>query len=305
LAREVYVPHKGYRNESYPVLLADGAMCNLIIYKREPGILQRIRNANRISNAVAVQGLPARRSVTDKIVRLHNDNYELYGALYTYLPGTTIPWEAYTMEHIKQLGAAMSTMHELLRPQPRHTLPLVTDEYRAICRRMETYFGRDGVRMALRNKLGLDPPRVIGRLRAVLEGLSNAPGQQALHMDFVRGNILFSEQQKGRITGILDFEKTAWGHPAFDIARTLAFLLVDCKYKEEGKVRKYFLHSGYNKRGSAQFREWAVLEILLDLFLLYDLYKFLRHNPYEYLQQNEHYIRTRNCLLKRNILTLS
>ena len=121
-------------------------------------------------------------------------------------------------------------------------------------------------------------------------------------MDFVRGNILFAEDEKAQITGVLDFEKATWGPPVFDIARTLAFLIVDCKYKDEAKVRKYFLHSGYNKRGQAEFEPTELLEDLLNFFLLYDFYKFLRHNPYESLKDNEHFVRTRDFLLKRNII---
>jgi Ser/Thr protein kinase RdoA (MazF antagonist) len=114
----------------------------------------------------------------------------------------------------------------------------------------------------------------------------------------VRGNILFDDQ--ARITGVLDFEKTAWGHPALDIARTLAFLLVDCKYKSEDKTRKYFLISGYNKRGPARTPGSSpLLEKLITTFLLHDFYKFLRHNPYESLRNNEHFVRTRDLLVQR------
>jgi Ser/Thr protein kinase RdoA (MazF antagonist) len=42
------------------------------------------------------------------------------------------------------------------------------------------------------------------------------------------------------ITGIIDFEKTAAGPRIFDIARTLAFLLVDCKAKTPAQVTNYF-----------------------------------------------------------------
>jgi Ser/Thr protein kinase RdoA (MazF antagonist) len=113
---------------------------------------------------------------------------------------------------------------------------------------------------------------------------------------------LFDQNQKAKISGILDFEKASWGPPIFDIARTLAFLIVDCKYKPEPKVRKYFLHSGYNKRGDSNFTHTKVFEQLVDFFLVHDFYKFLKHNPYETLEQNEHFVRTRDFLLKRNIL---
>ena len=45
-----------------------------------------------------------------------------------------------------------------------------------------------------------------------------------------------------------------------------------------------------------------LLEPLLDAFLLYDFYKFLRHNPYESLSANEHFTRTRDLLLARRII---
>lgn len=292
----VHDVQKGYRNESYAVDLASGQMLNLIIYKREPGILSKIRNANYVSGFLAEQGMPARRTADTRIVRLGADKY---AALYEYLPGVTIPWEAYTMEHIKQLGKAMSDMHAALRPLPQKNLPLVIDECLALLTRMEKYFAGPGVRNALSRKLGLNTPHV-SQFRQTLKAAGALPAQ-ALHMDFVRGNILFDD--KKNITGILDFEKTAWGPPVFDIARTLAFLIVDCKYKDEDKVRKYFLHSGYNKRGASTFAPTPLLEDLVTFFLLHDLYKFLRYNPYESLPENEHFVRTRDFLLNRQMLT--
>ena len=110
---------------------------------------------------------------------------------------------------------------------------------------------------------------------------------------------------------MLDFEKTACGHPLFDIARSLAFLLVDCKYKTDQQIRKYFLYSGYQKRGNNHLprviligknRSSDLLEKLVDIFLTYDFYKFLKHNPYESLNSNEHYQRTRELLLSRKMI---
>ncbi len=80
-----------------------------------------------------------------------------------------------------------------------------------------------------------------------------------LHMDFVRGNILYSQNHELRISGILDFEKAAYGSPLFDIARTYAFLLVDCKYKSEKEIGKYFLRSGYIKRGKLKLNSFKYL----------------------------------------------
>jgi Ser/Thr protein kinase RdoA (MazF antagonist) len=298
--RRILAPQKGYRNESWPIVLENGTMRNFIFYKSEPEILNRIKAADAVSNFLDERGLPTRRSL-GKIIQLQTRQSLTYGALYNYLPGETIPWDAYTMERIKNLGGAMSGMHAELR-QYHGELPSVIAEYRGIARRMQRYFKRADVERALRQKLNLDAafPERLFRLLDIAEHLP----AQALHMDFVRGNILF---QDDTVVGILDFEKTAYGPRAFDVARTLAFLLVDCKHKDETKVRKYFLHSGYSKRGESSFTDTTVqgqslLEDLLNLFLLYDLYKFLRHNPYEFLYQNEHFIRTRNLLVARAVI---
>jgi Ser/Thr protein kinase RdoA (MazF antagonist) len=291
----------GYRNRVYSLTNA-GDRLALIVYKSEPDILQKINNAHYTARHLDDRGLPVRAQADPRIALLKGKKLT-YAALYEYLPGTTIPWEAYTMAHIKQLGAAMSDMHAALKELDRGGLSSVTDEYKAICEHMRKYFQQDGVKTALERKLHLSAPLNFQKYDKLLDALAKVKDQQALHMDFVRSNILFSEDKEATITGILDFEKTAWGHPVFDIARTLAFLIVDCKYKDEAKVRKYFLHSGYNKRGQANFNSWKLLEPLVDLFLLYDFYKFLRHNPYEYLEQNEHFVRTSNFLLNRNVLS--
>ena len=134
-----------------------------------------------------------------------------------------------------------------------------------------------------------------------------------LHYDFVRGNILFSEKLDNvlyiyPITGILDFEKVCLGPEIADIARTLAFLIVDCKYKSEKIIRKRFLISGYAKRGKnslafSDINNDRNLNRLVKYFLIRDFWKFLESNPYEFLHMNEHYKRTRNILVTLNVLT--
>jgi len=146
-----------------------------------------------------------------------------------------------------------------------------------------------------------------------------------LHLDFVRGNILFERlpshgslqtpmvnklnfdlDQTSKLTlsiaGILDWEKTALGAPVIDVARTLAFLIIDCQCKPESKVKKYFLDSGYEKRGQQTLHYKQLLDPLVELFLCYDFYKFLKHNPYEFLPQNEHFIRTTTWLKQHQLL---
>jgi Ser/Thr protein kinase RdoA (MazF antagonist) len=202
-------------------------------------------------------------------------------------------------------------------------LTSVIDENLALLERMLQYFLQPGVRKAMAQKLGIaldDGPFIAGRI--MHEIARKESGAQALHMDFVRGNVLFSDEWTGDqswialqdrweppfVSGIIDFEKAAWGLPVFDIARSLAFLLVDCKYKQPHKVVKYFVQSGYQKRGGQPLdtggggHQLEFLKPLVRFYLLHDFYKFLKHNPYESLPQNEHFVRTRDFMRKDGII---
>jgi len=287
---------------------------NLILYKSEPGILAKIHAANRVADYAAAHGIPARSTSDPRIIQLRAGERLKYGSLYQYLAGDTIPWEAYTQAHLKLLGAMLGRLHSVLRTTPQPPANHAADEYGAIVRRMEHYFAQRVTAAAIGRKLRVRVgDQLFGQYSRVLRATKQLSDQQPLHMDFVRGNILFRPTSEGPvISGVLDFEKTAYGHPLFDIARTLAFLLVDCKYKPEHKIRKYFLQSGYVKRGGNTVEtitlsdiaipNTSLLEILVDIFLLYDFYKFLRHNPYEFLAQNEHFMRTKQILINRNII---
>ncbi len=307
----VWQPQKGYRNASYPIFFKDQPPLNLILYKTESGILARIRRANTVADHAAAKGLPARKTAAKPLIHLNAGTFHKYGGLYTYLPGDTIPWEAYTKDHIKLLGMALGTLHFRLRDL-RADLPAVHTEHARLLDSMQAYFNDQGVQKAVQTKLNLSlAERAFPRFKKLLQAAEKLPDQQPLHMDLVRSNVLFGPAGQNTVlrlnqlavTGILDFEKTARGSRLFDIARTLAFLLVDCKYKPEGKVRKYFLYSGYQKRGESPLpARMNLLDEFVNLFLLHDFYKFLRHNPYESLEQNEHYIRTRDLLLKREVI---
>jgi Ser/Thr protein kinase RdoA (MazF antagonist) len=308
---------KGYRNESYPVVLKKGSTVNLLFYKREPGMLGRIRRTDEIANHLAHAGLPVRTRYDPRTSRLAGSDQTTYAVLYNYLPGRTISWEAYSQKHIKLLGMAMSDMHAVLS-DVTVAWPDKCDvvaESQTLLGCMETYFNDPDVMLALRDKLDITiDTSSIAEIRQLINVFENLPSRQPLHMDMVRGNVLFAPTgtddvwQIGDIalTGVIDFEKTTIGHPLFDIARTLAFLLVDCSSKNETKILKYFLTSGYNKRGHATYDPHAtirgishaqLLDGLIAFFLLHDLYKFLRHTPYESLPDNHHYIRTRNILI--------
>jgi Ser/Thr protein kinase RdoA (MazF antagonist) len=292
---------KGYRNRSYIMRVEGNDTVNFILYKQEADILQTIEAANQVSTFAAEHGFPARRPLDPRIVELKGNLQTRYGSMYNYLPGHTLAWEAYQMEHLKVLGGALSDLHGILAKY-KGGLPSTAENLLALNSRMQTYFSNNGVQSAMAKKLHII--RINNVFDDILKAASKFPHQQALHMDFVRGNILFEGEQ---LTGVLDFEKTSRGHPVLDVARTLAFLLVDCKYKQEAKITKYFLRSGYNKRGSTKlqhilFKGEDVLQTLVNFFLLHDFYKFLRHNPYESLLLNEHYARTTALLQKRSII---
>lgn len=303
----IYDHQKGYRNEIWPVRTSDGQMINVTFYKREEGMIDRIRRTDAASEFLASRGMPTRQRFDTRILQVSGGDVTTNVSVYTYLPGQTIPWEAYTMMHLKLLGKTMSDMHALLMDMPRDpAFPFVYDEYHAIIGRMHRYFSQPSVKGAMKQKLKLRTEAACFEQHdSYLKECRALPGQQVLHMDFVRGNILFEESQPGglAISGILDFEKTAFGHPVMDVSRTLAFLLVDCKYKAPEKIEKYFLNSGYQKRGSAKDIGSDSLRLgLVQFFLMYDFYKFLRHNPYESLHENEHYLRTRDILLEHNMI---
>lgn len=306
---------KGYRNEIWPVRLQDGRMVNVSFFKREQGSVRRIRNADAVSEYLADQGMPTRRRIDSRILQIKNASGVTNVGMYTYLPGETISWESYSMTHIKLLGKTMSDMHHILAHVPEDFLNLesVYAVLRQNKRNMEKYFADANVIAAMSKKLGVSVNiERLAMYKKVFEEVQNLPLQQPLHMDFVRGNVLFDKpspqyewQLNGvAISGILDFEKTAKGHPVVDVARTLAFLLVDCKYKKASRVYKYFLQSGYHKRGRSHDVGTAMMRLkLVEFFLLYDFYKFLRHNPYEFLETNEHFVRTRDMLKRLNVVS--
>lgn len=301
-------PSSGYRNTSYPIT-TDDKKFNLIFYKTEPGILTKIKNSNKVSNYLFEKGFPTRKSV-NKILRVKSGSRIYYVCLYNYLEGETIPWEAYTKEHLKLLGGMMSKMHSSLESLNSKIFPNAINELEILNSEMIKYFSEPNVKRALEQKLNLEINVKLHSFHKIFERLKLMQSQP-LHLDFVRGNVLFkstksentSELKSLNISGILDFEKTAFGPRIVDIARTLAFLTTDCKYKSESKIRKYFLISGYQKRGETKLPNLKYLDLLLRFYWFHDFYKFLKHNPYEYLYLNEHFIRTIEILKREKLLT--
>lgn len=305
------VVQAGYRNTSFSATAPDGSKLNLLLHKSEPGILARLQRTMYLGTQLHDDGLPVRSPKDDRILQLSLGDTTYLGVLYAYLPGDTIPWEAYTMNHIKLLGWSMARMHTAMRDISEDLFPRVEDEYLQYFSHMQQYFETGTVAAAAKAKLGIAVPNAqLFGLHNFLKAMNQTVDRQVLHMDYVRGNVLFagsdavSEFTLGsvKLTGIIDLEKAAVGHVLFDVARTLAFLLVDCAAKTPREIYKYFLISGYRKRGGGIIPDQEQLETAVDLFLLYDLYKFMRDTPYESLTQNHHYIRTRDILVRRKML---
>lgn len=299
--KEIFPAQSGYRNKVIPILSKENEKFNLIFYKSEPDILQKIKSANSVGKYLYENNFLTRYPIKE-IVKIKSQASEkvFLVCLYNYLFGETIPWEAYTSKHIKLLGGEMGKMHKALEIYSNETLSDAIEELKVLKYRMQTYFEIKEVKGTMQNKLEIILNVDWNSFDSLIRKLNTLP-KQALHMDFVRGNILFSQGLKVKnqlkISGVLDFEKTSLGPKILDIGRTLAFLIIDCKYKSEEKVRKYFLLNGYEKRGENKVENIELLEELLNFYWLYDFYKFLKHNPYEDLKDNEHFVRTKKKLL--------
>lgn len=303
---------KGYRNLSFACKTNSGWV-NLIIYKDEPGIKQTIRQANSIGDFLSNHGYPARHSLDGRVLLLKSSNSSRLACLYNYLPGNTIPWEAYTRRHIRQLGLKMAEMHQILDAYSSAELPIASRQMTNQLEIMVNYFASANVKKAMSDKLKLIlNTDVLSQLQSVIEQTSNWPIQIPLHLDFVRGNILFSGVNgRPSLSGVIDFEKSAVGSPLIDIARTLAFLMVDCKYQAPADINRNFLYHGYqaclnnflDKQAeiSREIFNQRLTE-LINYFLIHDMYKFLKHNPYESLQANQHYLRTVKLAVHKGLL---
>jgi Ser/Thr protein kinase RdoA (MazF antagonist) len=117
--------------------------------------VDRVRRTDAVSEYLAGKGFPVRQRADRRLLQIKTPSTVVYAGAYTYLSGTTIPWEAYTMDHLKLLGKAMSDMHFLLADMPPAGLPSVYEEYDAVLQRMRRYFSDDKVTQAMYQKLGL------------------------------------------------------------------------------------------------------------------------------------------------------
>ncbi len=313
----------GYRNKNIKLISANNKIFNLVIYKQEKGILQIIKNANLVSNFLASKGFPTRQTIKTRngheIIKFRSRKSEVrsfFCCLYNYLPGNTITWDGWTMKHLKLLGWVMGEVHNQTSDARHQTsVKKIKEVIEKEIEEMTKYFNQRGVLNALENKLKMKVDLTFLELlfnQIQLIAKSQEP-MAILHMDLVRGNILFENSkfetrnsnfviENLELSGILDFEKVAIGNLVFDLARTLAFLFIDCKFKDDEKIFKYFYESGYIKRGKGIKVQPEILKTAILYFWFYDFYKFLKHNPYEFLEQNEHFIRTRNVLIKQKLI---
>jgi Ser/Thr protein kinase RdoA (MazF antagonist) len=324
--RRIFAEAKGYRNRNYRVLTTSDEDLNLVFYKKEEGILARVRRADFWAEAAAEAGLSTRIVYDPRILSLGDGRI---ARLYRWLPGETIPWEGWTMKSLKLLGQAMSDLHfawsetngaQVKSPRTgagkvraQVKMPRVYDENMDILERERVYFADENAFLVLRRKTGIIiNPAVFKYLERGLAAAEKEP-DGICHMDLTRGNVLFGAASDGdawrmgdlALAGIIDFEKVSAGTPLFDIARTLAFLFADVAGKSQSDIYKYLIVSGYNKRGRGSINlDKKLLDCLIGFYLFYDFYKFLRHNPYESLSENYHFGRTRDILLARKMIKL-
>jgi len=173
---------KGYRNEIWPVLTDSDQMLNVTFYKREPGIRQRIAQADKVSEYLAQNGMPTRQRFDKRTLTLKSGAFVTNIGVYNYLPGHTIPWESYTMDKIKMLGATMSNMHSLLSVMTETSLPSVYDEYVVIIGRMYEYFSTPKVNDAILRKLNIHiKADKFDTYIKLLELCKSKSGQQPIH----------------------------------------------------------------------------------------------------------------------------
>ena len=303
----------GYRNKSYRVIDASERELNLIFYKSEPGILERIKRADAVSEKVADCDLPTRRRFIKKTLCMTSSSGQKhYARLYEYLPGATIPWESYTKKHIKLLGMAMSDFH-FVASDIDIELPDASAAGKSLTKSMNNYFCDENVAEALKEKLNLTiNPSVFSLFTRTFQKCEKLPNKIPIHLDLVRGNVLFGTTDSPwkikdlSLTGLIDFEKVSRGNAVFDIARTYGFLLIDCHKTPPDKLYKYLITSGYNKGGQNQIKlngELSkIFHQIVRFYLFYDFYKFLLHNPYEFLPENHHFVLTRDILAAKNML---
>jgi Ser/Thr protein kinase RdoA (MazF antagonist) len=244
------------------------------------------------------------------ITEIELDGTKRLIGLYNFLPGKTIPWEAYTRRHLHSLGREMAKIHNIWSKYRNKTqyIPHWKQYLEVDSERLLSYLLKNKEVINKKLSINIDIKEIQKLTEELLEESQNKK-EQLIHADFVRSNILFDNKKIGEyyeITGILDFEKVIYAPLEVDLGRTLAFLIVDCKYKDQKEVEKRFLKEGYMEEiENTQVKENIIgggLKQYMLYFWVRDFWKLLQCNPYEDLNKNEHYIRTIEILINQNIL---
>ncbi|MEP7104164.1 MAG: phosphotransferase [Candidatus Dojkabacteria bacterium] len=307
-----YFPSKGYRN--LPLKLKTKSKSyTLIIYRNHEDIHNIISNANEFSEYLHNHNFPSRKIIRtikgESEIKLNGKSRKYFACLYEYIEGETIPWEAWTRKHLILLGKSMSEIHNIGKDFPLMKLSSVEKVLEQQLKSLDSYLFDHKIQKTLQSKLNINIDETNfkifhTKLEKILKETKDS-SKTTLHMDLVRGNLIFENKAKElKLSGVIDFEKVTKGSSIYDIARTFAFLLTDCKYKTDREIIYNFLYLGYLDSRRTEFNKEFKndLPILVNFFWIYDFYKFLKHNPYENLNRNEHFVRTVARLRKSRIL---
>ncbi len=260
-----------------------------------------LEEVNAVTRFLSTSGFDCRTSIELEGQHLKVIEGGRFMAIYNYLPGWTIAWESYTRRHLRSLGMQMKRMHELL------SIYTERNEIKNIAKwgdylvldsaRMREYFldNKESIKRKLGYSINFD--QIDKLVKSMHSSSKKDKYQQLIHMDFVRGNILFrdrKEEEIYEITGVLDFEKMLVGQVEIDVARTYAFLIIDCKYKSHDEINNYFM--------TEVGVEFYAITHFVNYFWMRDLWKHLQCNPYESLCENEHYIRLVSELKKERLI---
>lgn len=282
---------------------------------------------DKIAELLREKGIPSRVAIKsdkeERVINLYGVEFhdkKRYFSLFELLSGKTLPWEAYTRRHLRSLGMMQGKIHsafldiyEELNVVEIGLIPTWSQYIKSDSGRLQNYLEKNNE--TILNKLDIELS--IQKIQNSINNVSsfscpyNDPEykSQLIHGDFVRGNILFSDIKSDliyMITGVMDFEKLMLANSEIDIARTLAFLIVDCKFKTVEDIIKYYLNEGYNTLGTVDNRQKKILFSKLENYMIYfwlrDFWKYLESNPYEDLLNNEHFMRTIKLLAERELI---
>ncbi len=268
--------------------------------------LAKLEACEQVAGKLATAGLPARTAVLArdgrKFCKYAFRGENNFFALYEYLPGEALMWESYTRRHLYALGATLKQIHVALKNETGLELPQWRKYLPSDSAKITKYFQVNSKIIKTKLKIELNTEK----FQKILKSMQADKTTQVIHGDFVRSNVLFSSEKRAEdyeITGILDFEKCMYAPAIVDIARTLAFLLVDCKHKSESEIVYHFLIRGYGANDYPKYISLYHLKEFLLYFWTRDLWKFLTANPYESLHQNYHFTATVKYLQKYIVLT--